>query len=244
VTDRAERDASGENAHARPGGENPDTSDAAAVLAHELRGPLTVVSGYLDLLGRAKDPQAREYALGAAHRAVRRMDALIDDVLESFDGAAATPRPLQAVDLGCLLESLIADVPAYRSRVVLHAAFVCRAQADELRLTRAVSNVLDNALKFSPAGTRVRVTLREEGERVAVVVEDEGPGIPPRDADRLRGRFERLARDDAVPGAGIGLGVTVDLIEGMGGTVQIGNRAHQVGARIELRLPAASKELR
>lgn len=210
----------------------------AALFAHEMRGPLAVVSGYLDLLRRASDERTREYALGAAQRAVSRMDALIDDVLGTLNG---TPQPESAftpVDPVAVVRVLLAAVPVYRSRVSLVNSCTMFVRADQLHLERALANVLDNALKFSPSESTVLVTVTDANEWVHFIVEDEGPGIPPEDAERLRGRFERLDRDMQLPGFGIGLAVTVDLVESMGGEVVLGARSGGSGARVVLALPA------
>ncbi len=214
--------------------------EATAVLAHELRGPLAVVGGYLDLLGRARDDRTRDYALGAAQRAVARMDALIDDVLASVNGGCGSETPATPIDPASVARSLLADVPAYQSRVSFANSCTMLARADPLRVERALSNVLDNALKFSPPDARVRLTLVDAGSRVRFVIDDEGPGIPPEEARRLTRRFERLDRDSALPGYGIGLAVTVELMEAMGGEVVVGNRPDQVGARVELTLPGVA----
>ena len=211
-------------------------NDAAAVLAHELRGPLAVVNGYLDLLGRADNPEARAYALGAAQRAVMRMDALIDNVLESLRQPAALSSA--GIELRSLVHNLLADVPAYGARVVVSSAGGCRVFGNELGLERALSNVLDNALKYSPADSVVHVTLLDAGEHVLLVVEDEGPGID--DGDALLGRrYERLGQDASVPGYGIGLSLVMELIHGMGGEVHVASREGVPGARVEIRLRSA-----
>lgn len=211
--------------------------EAAAVLAHELRGPLAVVTGYLDLLGRARDQETRDFALGAAQRAVTRMDIIIDDVLDSLGSSRGSREPCAPIDPASVARSLLADVPSYRARVSFANSCTMLARADAVRLERALSNVVDNALKFSPADATVRVALVDAGSRVSFVVEDDGPGLPPGETHRLRGAFERLDRDSAIPGYGIGLGVTVELIESMGGEVVLGNREDGHGARVELMLP-------
>ena len=215
----------------------PGMAVDAAVLAHELRGPLAVVAGYLDLLGRARDEQTRDYALGAAQRAVARMDALIDDVLDTVHGHYAPALRREPVDPASIARALLADVPTYQSRVSFANSCTMLARADGLRLERVLCNVLDNALKFSPATAKVRLALVDDGGCVRFVVEDEGPGIPMADAERLTHHLERLDRDAAIPGYGIGLGVAVELVEGMDGQLVLGNRDDGSGARVEIILP-------
>lgn len=213
--------------------------DATTIMAHELRGPLAIVTGYLDLIGRAPDTRTREYALGAAQRAVARMDALIDDVLTAANQRREEARALPPIDPLPVVRDLVRDVPVYEERVRLSVSSTRLVRADALRLGRALANVLDNAIKFSPPGSPIALSLVDHEGRVGLVVEDEGPGIPAPEADRLRQRFERLERDSAVPGFGIGLCVTADVVEAMGGEVVLGNRASEHGARVELWLPAA-----
>ena len=221
-----------------PGGEiDIPHDDATTIMAHELRGPLAVVSGYLDLIGRAPDTRTRDYALGAAQRAVARMDALIDDVLAGANQRREAARVLPAIDPVPVVRGLLRDVPAFQERARLSVSCNMLARADALRLGRALANVLDNALKFSPSDSPIDVSIVDDRGRVGFIVEDEGPGIPAHDAHRLRQRFERLERDSAVPGYGIGLCVTADIVEAMGGEVVLGNRESETGARIELWLP-------
>ena len=216
--------------------------DAAAVLAHELRGPLAVVNGYLDVLRRAEDQETREYALGAAQRAIGRMDALIDDVLESASRSRADDAALERIDPVVVVRTLLDDVPSYRRRVEFSSSCRSRVRARALTLSRALSNVLDNALKFSPAATTVHVMLVDEDGTVRFIIDDEGPGIPSDEVLRLRRRFERLDRDAAVPGYGMGLGIAVELVEALDGEVVLGNRPDGKGARVELSLPVAVED--
>jgi signal transduction histidine kinase len=104
-------------------------------------------------------------------------------------------------------------------------------------------NLLDNAVKYGPAGQEVRVGLEHCGDAVRITVEDQGPGIPPADRDRVFRRFERLARDreSAVVGAGIGLAVVHDLVAEMEGRCRVEDGAPAAaGARFIVELPAAS----
>ena len=216
--------------------------DDAAVLAHELRGPLAVVNGYLDVLRRAEDQETREYALGAAQRAIGRMDALIDDVLESASGSRAGNGDLETIDPVAVVRTLLDDVPSYRGRVEFSSSCRSRVRARALSLSRALSNVLDNALKFSPEASTVHIMLVDEDATVRLIIDDEGPGLPSDEVLRLRRRFERLDRDAAVPGYGMGLGIAVELVEAMDGEVVLGNRPDGKGARVELAMPVAIED--
>jgi two-component system, OmpR family, sensor kinase len=114
-------------------------------------------------------------------------------------------------------------------------------QVDGVRddLHRLVLNLLENALRFTPPGTKVEVGLRREGGRVVLAVEDDGPGVP----DALRGRlFERFVRGDGDAGGSFGLGLSIvrAVAEGHGGSVSLADPVDGVGARFVVRLPAGA----
>jgi signal transduction histidine kinase len=112
-------------------------------------------------------------------------------------------------------------------------------QADASALERCLTNLLDNAGKYTVAGTPVRVVWRtgENGD-VLMRVEDDGPGVPLAERKRLFERYARGSRTDGVAGTGLGLSLVKDLVEGMGGTVQY--RDDGRGACFEMRLPGAT----
>lgn len=214
--------------------------EAAAILAHELRGPLSVVLGYLGILERSPDEEVRSHAIGAARRAVERMDSLIDDVLRSINpGSACEPELLQRISVREFVSGMVADLPPSDVDVEVLAEDDGLVVASELQLARAFGNVLCNALKFSPSGSTVRIVVRTQLDRVLITVEDEGPGVPPEECDRVFGRFERLPRDSDVPGFGLGLGITRDIIATAGGTVRIRSRDDAAGTCVAIDLPCA-----
>jgi two-component system sensor histidine kinase ChvG len=110
-------------------------------------------------------------------------------------------------------------------------AFIVRAH--EARLGRVVTNLLDNALSFSPEGGTITVNARRIGPEIVIVVDDEGPGIPP---DRLESIFERFYSDrpqsDSTLGknSGLGLSITRDIVDAYGGSIEAGNRLAPAGA--------------
>lgn len=214
--------------------------EAVAVLAHELRGPLAVVLGYLGILERPIDAEAKEHAIGAARRAAQRMDALIDDVLGSLYPApdrALAPRAV--VNVREIVSQAVADLPPSDILVVVVAEDDGLVLANEPQFVRAFGNVLGNAIKFSPGNGTITVSVANEAGRVLLKVEDEGPGIPAADRERVFLPFERLARDSDTPGTGLGLGLVRTLIEAQGGSVSISARAEAPGACVVIDLPCA-----
>jgi signal transduction histidine kinase len=217
------------------------SEETAAVLAHEIRGPLTVALGYLGILGRLTDEEARAHAIAAATRAVVRADAIIEDVLTSLGPAPLGDVPCEPMSVSSLAARVVADLPTTETSVAVLAEGECAALANELRLTRALTNVLGNALKFSPEGGEVTVSVVTRHERVLLSVEDEGPGIPANDRERVFVRFERLPRDADTPGSGLGLALARDAVAAFGGRVRAMPRGEGAGACVVIDLPAAPR---
>ena len=102
----------------------------------------------------------------------------------------------------------------------------------------ALLNLLDNAVKFSAAGTVVQVSLKEEADRFVLQVADQGPGIPETERQRVFGKFQRGSRTEKDEGFGLGLHLVHQIIEGHGGTIEA--LAVPVGATFEIVLPKAA----
>jgi two-component system sensor histidine kinase ChvG len=135
------------------------------------------------------------------------------------------------------LRSLLSEFSDARVDVVLppHAVVVT---ASEDRLVQAFRNVIANAVSFSPADGRVRVTLAVDDAHAVVRVDDEGPGIPPEHVERIFDRFfsYRPAPGDRRDHDGLGLAIARSIVEAYGGTISASNPAPH-GARFEVRLP-------
>ena len=115
------------------------------------------------------------------------------------------------------------------------------AWCDEQRLTQVLRALLDNAVKFSPRGGRITITLTKEDEHAALAVSDEGPGIPPGEIDRVFDRFYRGSSSRAKSGTGLGLSIARDLVELMGGTIDA-TLTNGSGATFALTLPLSPAE--
>jgi two-component system, OmpR family, sensor histidine kinase KdpD len=116
-------------------------------------------------------------------------------------------------------------------------------RTDYLLLEQTLFNLLDNAAKYSPAGSRVLIEARRDGGAVVIEVADEGPGIPPPDLDRIFDKFYRVhAQDRQRAGTGLGLAICRGFVEALGGTISAGNRRGGHGAVFTLRLPTAGAE--
>ncbi|MCW5654870.1 ATP-binding protein [Hydrogenophaga sp.] len=202
-----------------------------AALSHDLRTPLTRLRLRLERL-------PGEAAL-AAQADIREMDELIDASLAVMREQASAAAP-SVLDLGALLQSLADDLRE-QGHAVEYAETLpsMRARAHPVALRRVLGNLLDNACRHGRGGV-VRlsaVPARIEGQ-VIVHVDDEGPGIPPEQLERVLQPWVSLPGGQALAGSGLGLAIARDLAEREGGRLSLANRPGG-GLRASLTLPAA-----
>jgi signal transduction histidine kinase len=211
-----------------------------ADVAHELRTPVTILLGLTEeLLDGLTEPTPER--LASLHDEVLRLGRLVDDLATlSAAQAAGLALQRQPVDLAQTVEQVL-DVmqPQFDdSQLTVEIRTAPLAViGDDARLRQVLTNLLTNAVKFTPAGGRVLVEVRREGDEAVVTVADTGPGIP---ADELPHIFDRFWRGRAAAGragSGIGLAVVAALVEAHGGTVAA-ESAPGGGARFTVRLPA------
>lgn len=219
-----------------------------ASVSHELRTPLQAVLLFAQLLrmGRASSPAEREEALGIIERETERLVALVERVL-AFAGSGDVPRESEAPERTDLAEVVRETVDAFRPlaegegvrvRVELPADLP-PVRGSPRALRQVLFDLLDNAVRHGPRGQAVEVRARAEDGRVDLVVDDEGPGIPPRERERVWEPFVRLEGGGAGEGSGSGIGLAVvrDAVEAMGGRAWIED-APGGGARVVVRLGA------
>jgi signal transduction histidine kinase len=210
----------------------------AADASHELRTPLTITRAAIAELRRGReDPAAVDRALGDLDAGTTRMELLVDDLLllartdaDAIDIVESdTDLALAAAEATEALEAVAAAVDV-RLVLDLHPAPV---RADEARLRQLAGILVDNAIRHSPAGGRVTVTVRPGA---LLTVDDEGPGIAPEHLDKV---FERFWRAPGAPAEGTGLGLAIArwIAERHGGTIHAENRSPGPGARFVVRVP-------
>jgi len=216
----------------------------SADAAHELRTPLTALKGTLEVALRA-DRSGPEYraALASALEEVERLVRLSEDLLLLSRSSAGPESPGAGVDL----ESVVLDAAAVGARLAKDRGVVVRVgatapvavQGDAGALRRALLNLLENGVKYTPAGGRVEVSLAEDGPAAVIAVEDTGPGIDAADAERIFEPFVRLdaARARETGGSGLGLAIARSIVVAHRGTLTV-ERAPAGGARFVVRLPA------
>lgn len=227
-------------------------SEFVASASHELRTPLTQIRMFAEtlLLGRSRSEDETARALHIIDREVRRLTHIVDNLLQfsradrralvvTSERAPLEPKIRETLDL---FQPLAAESDA---RVAARLEKDARAAHDPDALGQTLLNLLDNAVKYGPPGQEIRVELHSRNGGARLVVEDDGPGIPEAERERVFERFYRLERDrdSAVAGTGVGLAVVRDLVALQGGRAFVEAGAGD-GCRFVVELPggSASKE--
>jgi two-component system phosphate regulon sensor histidine kinase PhoR len=220
-------------------------SDFVSNASHELRTPLTNIRGYLEAIqdavreGAAPESSFVDVALGNA----LRMERLIDDLLE-LSRAESGAVPLEKEETP--LSSFLTRVADQHRSFAEHAGKTLDVEAgdgafraDLRKLALALSNLVDNALKYGKEGGRVTLSGRIEGDACLLEVADDGPGISREHLPRIFERFYRVdrGRSRELGGTGLGLSITKHIVESHGGSIGVESRLG-VGTRFVLRFPA------
>ncbi len=235
----------------------------AADVAHELKNPLTSLRSATETLPLAKTDESKERLMEIIQHDVRRLDRLISDISDASRLDAELAREdAAAVDMAELLRTTVSlfndihrdDTP----EVVLDIAYApgawpYRVVGHDSRLSQVIVNLLDNAISFSPPGGRVAVVTRRIGSEIQIAIEDEGPGIPEENLERI---FERFYTDrpqeNFGQNSGLGLNISRQIAVAHGGRLWAENRppagvgrgkgdtsvGKSGGARFVMRLPA------
>ncbi len=219
-----------------------------ADVSHELRTPLTTIQGNLDLLrrGAADDPAMRNEALAAIGNETVRMRRLINDLLLLAQADAGLQLQLQPVELDTLLldvyrqGQVISQGTGVRVRLGAEDQAVVLGDADRLR--QLLLNLVDNAIKYTPSGGDVTLTLKRAGGWVQISVADTGCGIPAEDLPHIFERFYRADRSRTRPGgAGLGLSIAKWVAEAHSGELEVESEVGQ-GTVFTLYLPEPKVE--
>ena len=220
-------------------------ADFVSLVSHELRSPMAAVIGAARTLQahrRTLTLEQRDAFLALIADETSRLAALVGDVLDTSRIDAGTfSYSFTEVDLERLVEDAVATARAGQDEVRVRTTVadgVPRVRGDSERLRQVLTNLIDNAVKYSPAGDEVEVSVQpESGGSVCITVSDRGPGIP---HDQQRLIFEKFGRADvpgsSKPGSGLGLFIARSFAEAHGGTVEVDSRPGE-GARFTLSLP-------
>ena len=208
-----------------------------ATVSHELRTPLNAILGWTELLRmpRGAAPQQVDRGLEVIERNARRQLALVDELLTAAE-PETSPDAWQCLELRATVQDLLAELApgatARRSDCRRRGELCRRAvgflqpvwvRGDAASLRMALRHILDNAIKYTPAGGEVRTCLRQSGERVLMFVSDTGAGIDAAEVEHIFEPFSQLDSSAARKHGGLGLGLTIarKLIERHGGHVDL-----------------------
>jgi signal transduction histidine kinase len=217
-------------------------------VSHELRTPLTQIRMLAELLSddKLRSSGERSRAVHIIHREAQRLTQLVENILQfSRIRAAGGNEELRDVDLDAALREVVASfqpmAESAGATVKADAATGLTVHGQREGVRRILMNLLDNALKYGPPGQTVEVQAAAENGMVRLVVQDEGPGIPEADRQRIWEPYWRLPRDvDSVrPGSGVGLAVVLSLTQQYGGEAWV-EAAPRSGSRFVIELPGAS----
>jgi two-component system sensor histidine kinase ChvG len=224
----------------------------AADVAHELKNPITSLRSAVEMLERTKDGDNRERLVQVIRNDLKRIDRLITDISDASRLDAELSRGhSHPVDVGRLLQTLVTIYGAMEMprgvhvEVARESAKAAIVQGMDERLGQVFRNLIDNAISFSPDGGRVRVAAQVNGGVVRAIVEDDGPGIPEGDLERIFDRFytERPVEHGFGKNSGLGLAIALQIVASHGGRIWAENRTDvqgaRIGARFTVELPLA-----
>jgi len=218
-------------------------ADFVSLVSHELRSPMAAVIGAARTLqGRWREltPDQRQSFLSLIGDETARLATLIDDVLDTSRIEAGTfSFSFSDVDLAELLRDVVAAVELAQDEVevVTDVGALPPVRGDRERLRQVIQNLIDNAVKYSSAGGRVRVSAMSDDGHVLVDVEDQGPGIVPEDKELIFEKFGRSSGGAAKPGTGLGLFIARSIAEAHGGSLDV-ESVPERGSVFRLELPA------
>ena len=218
--------------------------DFLGLVSHELRTPLTSIIGYARLLRdqRTSNLNTDQFA-EVIQKNAQRLLHLVEDLLflsQNQPGELAVE--LRSADLADIAASVVEEMrpEAQRKHIDLafSAAAVPRLAVDPARMAQLLGNLISNAVKFTPAGGKVEVSLGMDEDRAVLSVADTGVGIPAADQERIFERFFRtaIATRQVIPGTGLGLAIAKDIVEAHHGTIAVDSDEGR-GSTFLIRIP-------
>ncbi|HEY7385934.1 MAG TPA: DUF3369 domain-containing protein [Beijerinckiaceae bacterium] len=228
-------------------------NDILGIVAHDLKNPLGVILGRTEMLSDllAMEPAdldtARsqlEHVRLSARRLTKMVDTLIADAMSDALDIRIRRQP---VDLAVLVEETAsANRPLAERKgqtLVVRRPEMVAATGDHDRLREAVDNLVSNAIKYSPPGAGIDISLDRDDGHASIKVRDRGPGLSPEDMGRLFGRFQRLSAKPTggESSTGLGLSITKQIVDLHGGTIKVSSDGPGTGSTFEIVLPAAAE---
>jgi two-component system sensor histidine kinase KdpD len=213
-----------------------------SAISHDLRTPLAALVGLADSMTLTQPPPTGQQSeIAASMRAeALRMNSLVNNLLDMARLQSGVVRlnrqwqPLEEV-VGSALKAVQTGIANHRVGVELPEDLPL-LEFDAVLMERVFSNLLENAAKYTPAGSRIGIGAAATGATVNIWVEDDGPGLPPGKEEDIFKKFERGQKESATPGVGLGLAICRSIVEAHGGSIRAANRP-EGGARFVFSLP-------
>lgn len=211
--------------------------------AHELRTPLTALSLQAQLVEQAQDDSERNESARSLRLGIARASHLVSQLLTLARQEPEAQRPLVPVDLALLVRQVVgelaplADLKKIDLGVSANDSGFINGNEDALRIL--VGNLVDNAIRYTPEGGKVDVTLGKDGNCLVLAVKDNGPGIPPGDREKIFERFYRIAGNE-VEGSGLGLSIVKQIVERHGAVINIAGGENGTGAIFSIKFASLS----
>ncbi len=232
-----------------------DATEAfAADVAHEIKNPLASLRSALDGAESVKDPALRAQLMDVAKADVHRMDRLISDISDAsrVDSQLAKAK-FELIDLGDMLEQLLQARESRSADGQVTIAFarprrnIATVMGEDVRLERMLTNLIDNAVSFSPPDAVVEIAATLADDEVIIRISDEGPGVPEQEREAIFRRFhsERPVSENFGQHSGLGLAIARTIVEGHQGRIAVRDRVDgKRGACFEIALPCAASSSR
>lgn len=225
------------------------TTEFVSIVSHELRTPLTALVGFSELLlAQPVDPGDQREWIENMHAAAKRLTKLVEDLLDVSrieEGRVELKR--QPLYVKALVKLVLADFRMQTSTHRFEEQYrdpLPPLLADLDKLTQILTNLFSNAVKYSPQGGAITISVTAADGSVRLSVADQGLGLPPEEMARIFERFHRVQREDRqqIPGTGLGLYITKRLVELQDGRIWAESAGPGRGTTFHVELPAAAEE--
>lgn len=212
-------------------------------IAHDIRTPLTRIRNVAEAAILSKAPGAAERALEECAENISEISSFFDQLLDIAEAeAGAVPLHLESVSIGAVFEEVaeLYQLVAEEKKIQIQLGPVRDLlwTLDRNRIKRALANLVDNAVKFSPEGTVVLLSAYASGQLLTIEVSDQGPGVPAQDLSRIWERLYRGDKSRSIKGSGLGLALVRSIVVAHGGEVYV-KAAPTGGSVFGMRLPSA-----
>jgi two-component system phosphate regulon sensor histidine kinase PhoR len=221
--------------------------DFVANVSHELKTPITSIKGYVETLldGAYRNPDESERFLNIVARQANRLNAIIEDLLKLSRIEQGVERGEIVLEQTALKGLLMAAISACETQITAKSIRVSMSCPDDLvarinppLLEQAIVNLIDNAAKYSDAGSAIEIAALQDNRAISITVCDHGVGIAPEHLPRLFERFYRVdkARSRSEGGTGLGLAIAKHIVQAHGGTISVSSRVGE-GSTFTISLP-------